>query len=69
MHAKTLPNRVLSLFLILAMLITLFAALLPVAVSAGDPEPEEIQDFGYQSSAERSPTTARPVLNGSSTIS
>lgn len=52
MHAKTRPNRALSLFLILAMLVTLFAALLPVAVSAGDPEPEEIQDFGYQSSAD-----------------
>ena len=52
MHAKTRPNRALSLFLILAMLVTLFAALLPVAVSAGDPEPEEIQNFGYQSSAD-----------------
>ena len=49
MHAKTRPNRALSLFLILAMLVTLFAALLPVAVSA-DPA-DDIQGFGYQSSA------------------
>ena len=41
---------VLSLLLILAMLIAVFAALFPVTIAA-EPEPEEIQDFGYQSSA------------------
>lgn len=48
MHVHTRPNRALSLLLIVAMLTLLFAALLPVAVSA-DPA-DDIQDFGYQTS-------------------
>ena len=46
MHFK---KGALSLLLVLAMLTLLFAAILPVA--ADDPEPEEIQNFGFQSSA------------------
>ena len=47
MHFK---KGALSLLLVLAMLTLLFAAILPVA--ADDPEPEEIQNFGFQSSAD-----------------
>ena len=46
---KPMKNRLLSLLLVFAMLTLAFAAILPVA--AAEPEPEEIQDFGYQSSA------------------
>ena len=48
MRTHSHPNRALSLLLIVAMLTLLFAAVLPVAVSA-DPA-DDIQDFGYQTS-------------------
>ena len=45
-------KRTLSLLLVLAMLTLAFAALLPVAAAEPEPVPEEIQDFGYQPSAD-----------------
>lgn len=44
-----MKQRILSLLLVLAMLTLSVAALLPVA--AAEPEPEEIQDFSFQASA------------------
>ena len=45
-----LKKGILSLLLVLAMLLSGIVALLPAA--AAEPEPEEIRDFGYQSSAD-----------------
>ena len=46
-----MKNRLLSLLLVLAMVTVAFAAILPVAAAEPEPEAEEIQNFGYQSSA------------------